>query len=111
MNYEQQLHMLCQELGEVEDQIKPLEEERRRLRAELSLLVEELGGEVTVEGFGRLEVCNASFVVNYDRKQVEALILKLVDTGQYHLADALRSCKKESARPGALRILREVPRL
>ncbi len=108
MNYEHQLHMLCQELGEVEDQLRPLEEERRRLRAELSLLVEELGGKAKVEGFGRLEVCNASFVVSYDRKKVEAIILKLIDLGQYHLADALRACKKESARPGVLRILREV---
>ncbi len=108
MDYQHRLQRLCQELGEVEDQLRPLEEERRRIRAELSLVVEELGGTVTVEGFGRLEVSNASFVVSYDRKQVEALILKLVDTGQYHLADALRRCKQESARPAALRILREV---
>ncbi|MDQ5852988.1 MAG: hypothetical protein M3380_13155 [Chloroflexota bacterium] len=71
-------------------------------------LGEELGGKATVEGFGRLEVCNASFVVSYDRKAVEAVILKLIDLGQYHIADALRACKKESARPGTLRILREI---
>ena len=111
MNYEHQLHALCQELGEVGDQLRPLEEERRRIRAELSLVVEALRGRVTLDGFGRLEVCNASFVVSYDRKQVEVLILKLVDTGQYHLADALRSCKEESARPGALRIMRALPRV
>ncbi len=108
MNTEQRVYTLCQELGEVESQIAPLEQERRRLRAELSLLVEELGGKATVEGFGRLEVCNASFVVRYDRKAVEAVILKLIDLGQYHIADALRACKKESARPGVLRVLREI---
>ncbi len=70
--------------------------------------MEEFSGRVRVAGFGRLEVCNASFVVSYDRQKVEAVILKLIDLGQYHLADALRACKKESARPGGLRILREV---
>ncbi len=98
MDCEQRLHALCQELGEVEDQIRPLEEERRRIQAELSLLVEEFGGKVTVEGFGRLEVSNASFVVSYDRKGVEALILTLIDLGHYHLADALRACKREPPR-------------
>ena len=62
MNTEQRVYALCQELGEVESQIAPLEQERRRLRAELSLLVEELGGKATVEGFGGLEVCTASVV-------------------------------------------------
>ncbi len=108
MDYEQRIHVLCQELGEIEDQLRPLEEERRRIRSELSLLVAELGGKVKVDGFGYLEVSTASFAVSYDRKQVEALILTLIDLGHYHLADALRACKQESARPGVLRILREV---
>ncbi len=99
MNAEHQLHALCQELGEVEDQLRLLEEERKRIRAELSLLVEALGGTVKVEGFGRLEVSSASLVVSYDRKQVEALILRLVDVGQHHVADAIRSYKKGSMRP------------
>src|SRR3712207_1081957 len=98
MNQEQRLYALRQELGEVESQIAPLQQERDRLRSELSLLVEELGGKVTVAGFGRLKVSNASFVVSYDRKMIERVILKLIDMGQYYVADAIRSCKKESAR-------------
>ncbi len=85
----------------------PLWIEWERRGAERSLVIEELGGKAKVEGFGRLEVCKASFVVSYDRHKVEAIILKLIDLGHYHLADALRSCKKKSARPGVLRILRE----
>ena len=46
--------------------------------------------------------------MSYDRKAVEVVILKRIDLGQYHIADALRACKKESARPGTLRILRDV---
>ena len=99
---EQRIYALCQDLGEVESQLAPLQAERERLRAELSVLVEQAGGKTTVEGFGRLEVSCASFHVSYDRKQLEAVILKLVDAGHYHLADAIRWCKKESARPNLI---------
>jgi hypothetical protein len=105
---EQQIYALCQTLGEVESQLAPLQAERERLRAELSVLVEQAGGKTTVEGFGRLEVGRASMHVSYDRKQIDHVILKLLDVGQYHIADALRSCKKELARPGTLRVMREI---
>ncbi len=108
MTTEQQIYALCQDLGEVELQLAPLQAERERLRAELSVLVEQAGGKMTVEGFGRLDVSRASFHVSYDRKQIEHVILKLVDAGHYHVADAIRSCKKESARPGTLRVMREI---
>ncbi len=108
LSIDQQVYALCQDLGEVESQIAPLQAERERLRAELSVLVEQAGGKMTVEGFGRLDVSRASFHVSYDRKQIEHVILKLVDAGHYHVADAIRSCKKESARPGTLRVMREI---
>ncbi len=108
MTTEQRIYALCQELGEVESQLAPLQAERERVRAELSVLIEQTGGKSTVAGFGRLEVSRASFHVSYDRKQLEAVILKLIDAGHYHVADAIRSCKKESARPGTLRILRDL---
>ncbi len=88
--------------------LAPLQTKRERVRAELSVLVEQAGGKMTVDGFGRLDVSRASFHTSYDRKQLEAVILKLIDAGHYHLADAIRSCKKESARPGTLRILRDL---
>jgi hypothetical protein len=93
----------------VKSQIAPLQAEQDRLRAELSVLVEQTGGKTTVDGFGRLEVSRASLHVSYDRKLLETVILKLVDLGQYHVADAIRSCKKESMRPGVLRIMRALP--
>ncbi len=40
---------------------------------------------------------------------LEAVSLKLIDAGYYHVTDAIRSCKKESMRPGVLRVLRAVP--
>ncbi len=102
------LHTLCAELNTVESQIAPLHAERDRIRAELSLLVATQGNKIKLDGFGRLEVSQASIHVSYDRKQIEHVILKLVDAGQYHVADALRSCKKESARPGVLRVMRDL---
>jgi len=103
------LQDLCQELNAVEGQIAPLQAKRDRIRAELFLLVADQGNKVKLDGFGRLEVSQASIHVSYDRKQIETVILKLVDTGHYHIADALRGCKKESARPGVLRIMSDLP--
>jgi hypothetical protein len=57
---------------------------------------------MTVDGFGQLDVSRASVHVSYDRKQLEAVIVKLMDVGHYHLADAIRWCKKESARPNLI---------
>jgi hypothetical protein len=102
------LHVLCAELNAIEGQIAPLQAERDRIRADLSVLIADIGGKVKLDGFGRLDVSQASIHVSYDRKQIENVILKLVDTGQYHIADALRCCKKESARPGTLRIMRDL---
>jgi len=51
-----------------------------------------------------------TFSVRYDRKEVAALILTLMDQGHEHFADALRACKRASVRPGTVRILRELPR-
>ncbi len=102
------LQDLCAELNAVEGQIAPLQAERERIRADLSVVIADLGGKVKLEGFGRLEVSQASIHVSYDRKQIENVILKLLDAGHYHIADALRSCKKESARPSVLRVLRDL---
>jgi hypothetical protein len=102
------LHGLCEALNAVEAQIAPLQGERDRIRADLSVLITNMGGKVKLDGFGRLDVSQASIHVSYDRKQIEHVILKLVDAGQYYIADALRSCKKESVRPGVLRIMRDL---
>ncbi len=82
-----------------------LKEERRRIQSELLLIIIEVGGKVTVDGFGSLEVSTARLVVSYDRKKVETIILKLIDLSHYHLADALKACKQESVRAGVLPIL------
>ena len=102
---------LCQDVDEAESQLTPLQAERERVRAELSVLVEQNGGKTMVEGLGRLELSRTSVHVSYDCKLLEMVILKLIDMGQYHVADAIHSCKKESMRPGVLRIMRALPEL
>ncbi len=64
----------------------------------------QVGRTTTVDGFGRLERSRASMQVSYDRTLLENVILHRVDLGQYHVADAIRSGKKESMRPGMLRV-------
>ena len=43
--------------------------------------------------------------------KVKGLGLLTVDLEQYHVAKAIRSCKKESMRPGVLRVIRALPEL
>ncbi len=56
-----------------------------------------------------MEVSKVSIHVSYDRKLLKNVILYLVDLEQYHVADAIRLCKKESLRPSVLRIMRALP--
>ncbi len=104
------IYQLSQQLSEIESQMAPLHAEREFVRAQLLPLVQQVGGKIEIPGYGKMEVSKASLTVMYDRKAVEQFILHLVDTGELHLADALRACKRESHRPAVLRVLRPVPK-
>ena len=73
-----ELNTLCQDLGEVEDQINSLTEERERLRARISELVEALGGRATLRGFGALQIAAPTVVASYDRKGLDQLVEDLI---------------------------------
>jgi hypothetical protein len=105
------LHVLCAALTVMESEIAPLQTERERIRADLSVVIVDMGGKVKLDGAGRLDVRQASMHVSYDRTQIDHVILKLVDAGQDHVADALRACTKESMPPGTRRSLRTLPDL
>ncbi len=107
MNTKQRLYTLCQELGEVESQLVPLQAERDRLRAELFEVVEQAGGKTSIPGFGSLELIKSTVTVSYDRKLVDALIIRLLGEGQEEIAQVIQKCRKESMRTGSIRITRE----
>jgi hypothetical protein len=103
---DERLGVLCYDLAQLEERIAPLEAERQAIRAELSVLIDQLGTQ-EVEGFGRLEITAPALVVSFDRQKVERLMLALIDEGRPELAERISAAKKESARAGSLRITRE----
>jgi hypothetical protein len=101
------LQSLCRDLDEVENQIAELNAERDQLRAQLSEVVERLGGKVVIQGFGMLQMASPSVVVSYERKGLEQLVQELRAAGNTILAEAIEQNRKESMRTGGLRVVRE----
>lgn len=97
---------LCHDLGEVESQIAPLEQERAMLREQISYILDKLGGKASVPGFGSLELTAPAVVRGYDKKRLDALLIDLAAEAPEIVA-RLAQCRTENARAGALRITRE----
>lgn len=104
-----QLYTLCSDLGEVESQLEGLTAEREQLRAQISEIVERLGGKANVRGFGDLHIASPVKIVTYDRKGLETLTEELAANGYEEIAEAISFYRKESARSGGLRIIRAKP--
>lgn len=100
------LRSLCMDLGEVESELKPLEQQRDVLRERISGLVDKLGGKAEVAGFGKLQITSPSITTGFDKAQLTALIDELI-ADYPDIAQRLVACKTKSARAGGLRIERE----
>jgi len=100
------LHALACDLGEVESQLAPLEQERTMLRDHLSHIVDRIGGRADIPGFGRLELSAPTVVRGYDRKRLDALLVDLA-ADYPAVVQQLAQCRTETARAGSLRITRE----
>lgn len=108
------LRALCSQLGEVQSDLDGLQEEREHLRGQISEIVNSIGGKVEVAGFGELRITEPVKTASYDRKQIDELVMRLVQAGHADVAEAITACRKESARAGSLQIRRstqESPRL
>ena len=103
---EDRLGALCYDLDQIELAMAPLAAERQAIRAELSMIIEQLGTQ-EIDGFGRLEITAPALVVSYDRQRMDRLMLALIDEGRPELAERISAAKKESARAGSLRITRQ----
>jgi hypothetical protein len=101
------LRSVVSDLGEVESQLEPLQNEREQLRAQASELVDAAGGKVEMAGFGKLEITPAIRATSYDKRKLDELVMWLVDHDQSGIAQRITACRTESARAGSLRVTRE----
>lgn len=104
---EQALRALVSDLGEVESDYTLYAAQREALRAELSQVVDALGGKAEVAGFGRLEITSPVKTASYDRKALDDLVIDLTQAGLGEVAQRIARCRTQSARAGGLRITRE----
>ena len=106
------LRALCSDLGEVESDLEPLNQQREQLREQISDVVVKSGGQAEVRGFGTLQWAPPSEIKSYDTKQLNELIITLSAIGgaAAEIAQQIAKCKKFTPRKGFLRISREKPK-
>lgn len=106
----QAIRSLCMELGEVESDLAPLQEQREQLRVQIGEVLARVGEpKVTIKGFGALSLTGPSITQKYDTRMIDAIIDELTEAGNTELAQKLAACKGKSMRAGGLRIERERP--
>jgi hypothetical protein len=101
----EQICMLA--IGPIQDQIKTLKKSEDQARIYISELVNALGGQVTLPGFGELQITSPSISYSYDKKLVTQLSNQLRSEGLGEVAARLDQCMKPSEKAGSLRITRE----
>lgn len=98
------LRALCMELGEVESELDPLQQQRERLRNEIGNVLARIGDKAEIKGFGKLSITAPSVSTGYDAKALRALVDSWGDT---EAARQVQACEKQTVRVGGLRIERE----
>ena len=101
------IRSLAMDLAEVESELAPLEKQRQQLRDELSRVLAHAGGKAEIAGFGQLTMTAPSITTSYDQRRLDDLVLSLIADGYSDIAESIAGCRKQSARSGALRIVRE----
>lgn len=100
------LRTLCDEYEEIDSTYRDFEKIRESVRAQISVVVEKLGGKATVKGFGELKLMEPGITQGFDKAMLRALINDLI--GDYpDIAARIVACETKSARAGSLRIERE----
>lgn len=97
------LSRLVGQLDSIDDQLDPLEEHKKVLRAQISEIVEDLGGKVELPGYGALHNMSPSVTASYNREKLDGLVARLVATHP-EIAQQISACRTESVRAGSLRI-------
>jgi len=102
----QALHALLTDLGEVENEIARLEDERAALRDQIAQIVAHEGDMVI--GDRRALITAPTFVASYDRQALDDLVTRLAATHP-DVAQQIAACRRKSMRAGGLRIDRVRP--
>src|SRR5690348_3643152 len=95
------LRALVMDLGELEDELTPLERDRKTLRSRIERIVLHAGGKAQVAGFGQLVVLDAVQVASYDARALDALVADLILT-QPEMAARIAGTRKEPPRAARL---------
>ncbi len=101
------LRVLCQDLGEEASNIEPGKARIEELRAQISVVLEHMGGHAQVYGFGELDITSPSVSQRYEKKMLDTLCDDLRDEGLHSIADRIECCQVQTGKSGGLRITRE----
>ena len=100
------LEAMCRTLRNLQDSLEPLSEMEKAARAQISQVVEHLGGRAHVEGFGELQITSPATINGYNRAALDALITDWEAEGQSDIAARIVACRNRTGRVGSLRINR-----
>ena len=101
------LHTLISDLAELDSELAMLTAERDKMRAALSVLVEQAGGKVVLPGIGRAEIRAPVVIEAFDKGALLELATSLTQTGYGSIADEIYHCVKRTARSGGLVVVME----
>lgn len=99
------LRSLCSDYEELDQSYRDFEKMREATRAQISEVLERIGGKAEIAGFGTLTITSPSITTGYDKALIKALADDLADTHP-DIAARLTACSTKSMRAGGLRIER-----
>jgi hypothetical protein len=92
---------------EFQSEIDALTHSQEQTRASIKVLLQDVGGKVTIKGLASASIIPASTSHSYDTKMIDEIILRAIADGDVHTANALTSARKETTRRESLRIVQE----
>jgi chromosome segregation ATPase len=101
------LRALCNDLGEIESELQPLEAQRKQMREQIERITRRLDGQrAEIKGFGLVAVTSGGTRVSWDGKALDSLLAKLAANGYPQIAEELAAARRETATAATLRITR-----
>jgi chromosome segregation ATPase len=101
------LRALCNDLGEIESELQPLEAQRKQMREQIERITRRLDGQrAEIKGFGLVAVTSGGTRVTWDGKALDSLLAKLAANGYPQIAEELAAARRETATAATLRITR-----